>query len=63
MNKETIKMNSIFGKDWDKYIICEGCGHKPTLCICKRQIIIDILIVSALIIIGFIIGYVWIKIN
>jgi predicted RNase H-like nuclease (RuvC/YqgF family) len=22
----------ISGKDWDKYIICEGCNKRPTLC-------------------------------
>ena len=28
----------ITGKDWDKYIICEGCNKRPTLCSCKKDI-------------------------
>ncbi len=27
----------MIGTDWDKYIVCEGCGNRPTQCSCKKD--------------------------
>lgn len=25
------------GKDWDKFLTCEGCGNRPTQCSCRKD--------------------------
>jgi hypothetical protein len=41
----------IGGKDWDKYIICEGCNKRPTLCSCKKDSRRETLIILCILIV------------
>ena len=63
MNKKIIvEMNQKFGKDWEKNIVCEGCGYRPTACRCNRQELIDILfVIGEALIVSATIIYIWLK--
>ena len=55
-------MNHIYGKKWDKNIVCEECGHRPMACRCNRQDLINILfVIGEALILSATIIYFWLK--
>jgi len=53
----------IGGKDWDKYIECEGCGQRPTQCTCKKDDIKNMIIVGIVFLCVCLVSFLLVKIT